>query len=110
MSDQQLGTVVIGGSQADLAVGYYLKQHGLPFVILDQTWATLAILAGIVAFTALAFTFGTGGAPPVVNAIRTFVHTIAAFVLVAIAMRLAPATLDNRAAERGVAEGAPVRG
>ena len=36
MSDQQLGTVVIGGSQAGLAVGYYLKQHGLPFVILDE--------------------------------------------------------------------------
>jgi putative flavoprotein involved in K+ transport len=28
--------VVIGGSQAGLAVGYYLKQHGLPFVILDE--------------------------------------------------------------------------
>ena len=36
MSDPQLGTVVIGGSQAGLAVGYYLKQHGLPFVILDE--------------------------------------------------------------------------
>ena len=36
MSDQQLGTVVIGGSQAGLAVGYYLKQRGLPFVILDE--------------------------------------------------------------------------
>jgi putative flavoprotein involved in K+ transport len=35
MSEQQLGTVVIGGSQAGLAVGYYLKQRGLPFVILD---------------------------------------------------------------------------
>jgi putative flavoprotein involved in K+ transport len=36
MSDQQIRTVVIGGSQAGLAVGYYLKQHGLPFVILDE--------------------------------------------------------------------------
>ena len=36
MSDQQLGTLVIGGSQAGLAVGYYLKQRGLPFVILDE--------------------------------------------------------------------------
>ena len=36
MSDPQLGTVVIGGSQSGLAVGYYLKQHGLPFVILDE--------------------------------------------------------------------------
>ena len=36
MSEQQLGTIVIGGSQAGLAVGYYLKQRGLPFVILDE--------------------------------------------------------------------------
>jgi putative flavoprotein involved in K+ transport len=33
---QQPGTVVIGGSQSGLAVGYYLKQRGLPFVILDE--------------------------------------------------------------------------
>jgi putative flavoprotein involved in K+ transport len=36
MSDQEVGTAVIGGSQAGLAVGYYLKRHGLPFVILDE--------------------------------------------------------------------------
>jgi putative flavoprotein involved in K+ transport len=36
MSDQQLGIVVIGGSQAGLAVGYYLKQRQLPFAILDE--------------------------------------------------------------------------
>jgi putative flavoprotein involved in K+ transport len=36
MSDQQLGTVVIGGSQAGLATGYFLKQRDLPFVILDE--------------------------------------------------------------------------
>ena len=36
MGNQDVGTVVIGGSQAGLAVGYYLKQHGLPFVILDE--------------------------------------------------------------------------
>jgi putative flavoprotein involved in K+ transport len=36
MIDQQLGTVVIGGSQAGLAVGYFLKKRGLPFVILDE--------------------------------------------------------------------------
>jgi putative flavoprotein involved in K+ transport len=36
MSDRQLGTVVIGGSQAGLAVGYHLRQRGLPFVILDD--------------------------------------------------------------------------
>lgn len=36
MSDRRLGTVVIGGSQAGLAVGYHLMQRGLPFVILDE--------------------------------------------------------------------------
>ena len=36
MSDKHLGTVVIGGSQAGLAVGYSLRQRGLPFVILDE--------------------------------------------------------------------------
>ena len=30
------GTVVIGGGQAGLAVGYHLKRRGLPFVILDE--------------------------------------------------------------------------
>ena len=34
--DQHHGTVVIGGSQAGLAVGYHLKQRGLPFVIVDE--------------------------------------------------------------------------
>ena len=36
MNDRHVGTVVIGGSQAGLAVGYHLKQRGLPFVILDE--------------------------------------------------------------------------
>jgi putative flavoprotein involved in K+ transport len=36
MINQPVGTVVIGGSQAGLAVGYYLKQRDLPFVILDE--------------------------------------------------------------------------
>jgi putative flavoprotein involved in K+ transport len=36
MIDQQLGTIVIGGSQAGLAVGYCLKQRQLPFIILDE--------------------------------------------------------------------------
>ena len=36
MIDQPVGTVVIGGSQAGLAAGYYLKQRNLPFVILDE--------------------------------------------------------------------------
>lgn len=34
---EQTGTVVIGGGQAGLAVGYHLEQRGLPFVILDAT-------------------------------------------------------------------------
>jgi putative flavoprotein involved in K+ transport len=36
LGDQQLGTVVIGGSQAGLAVGYHLRQRGMSFVILDE--------------------------------------------------------------------------
>jgi putative flavoprotein involved in K+ transport len=36
MNDQQPGTIVIGGSQAGLAAGYFLKKRGLPFVILDE--------------------------------------------------------------------------
>ena len=36
MSRNQVETVVIGGSQAGLAVGYYLHRHGLPFEIVDE--------------------------------------------------------------------------
>lgn len=36
MIDQPLGTVVIGGSQVGLAVGYFLKKRHLPSVILDE--------------------------------------------------------------------------
>ncbi len=36
MGRNQVGTLVIGGSQAGLAVGYYLRQRGLPFVIVDE--------------------------------------------------------------------------
>jgi putative flavoprotein involved in K+ transport len=36
MTDQQVGTAVIGGGQAGLAVGYHLMRRGLPFVILDE--------------------------------------------------------------------------
>ena len=32
---EQLETVVIGGGQAGLATGYFLKQHGRKFVVLD---------------------------------------------------------------------------
>ena len=37
MSDQQIDTAVIGGSQAGLAVGHYLRQRGVPFLILDES-------------------------------------------------------------------------
>ena len=36
MSRNHVETVVIGGSQAGLAVGYYLQRHGLPLVIVDE--------------------------------------------------------------------------
>ncbi|HET9264302.1 MAG TPA: NAD(P)-binding domain-containing protein [Vicinamibacterales bacterium] len=36
MRDQHIGTAVIGGSQAGLAVGYHLRQRRLPFLILDD--------------------------------------------------------------------------
>jgi hypothetical protein len=36
LGEQHLGTLVIGGSQSGLAVGYYLGQRALPFVILDE--------------------------------------------------------------------------
>ncbi|MDP8927582.1 MAG: NAD(P)/FAD-dependent oxidoreductase [Actinomycetota bacterium] len=35
MDGHHVDTVVIGGSQSGLAVGYHLKQQGLPFVILE---------------------------------------------------------------------------
>jgi putative flavoprotein involved in K+ transport len=36
MNHNHVGTVVIGGSQAGLSVGYHLQRHRLPFVILDE--------------------------------------------------------------------------
>src|SRR3712207_3933596 len=33
--EDRVGTVVIGGGQAGLSVGYHLARRGLPFVILD---------------------------------------------------------------------------
>jgi putative flavoprotein involved in K+ transport len=51
---EELDTIVVGGGQAGLAVGYYLKQHGTPFAILDanrriggswrtRTWSSLRL-------------------------------------------------------------------
>jgi putative flavoprotein involved in K+ transport len=36
MNRNQVETVVIGGSQAGLAVGYHLQRRGLPFAIVDE--------------------------------------------------------------------------
>jgi putative flavoprotein involved in K+ transport len=36
MNPEQAGTVVIGGGQSGLAVGYHLQRNRLPFVILDD--------------------------------------------------------------------------
>ena len=36
MTHEDVDTAVIGGGQAGLAVGYYLRQRGRPFVILDE--------------------------------------------------------------------------
>lgn len=35
MTRERVGTAVVGGGQSGLAVGYHLRQRGLPFVILD---------------------------------------------------------------------------
>jgi putative flavoprotein involved in K+ transport len=35
MKRRHMNTLVIGGGQAGLAVGYHLRQHGLPFLIVD---------------------------------------------------------------------------
>ena len=32
---ETMDTVVVGGGQAGLSVGYHLARHGVPFVILD---------------------------------------------------------------------------
>ncbi len=52
------------------------------------TWGRSGVFTmTLVAWLVLAFTFGTAGAPPTVNAIWTFGHTIAAFVLVGMVLR-----------------------
>jgi putative flavoprotein involved in K+ transport len=37
MNRERINTVVIGGGQAGLSVGYYLKKRRVPFVILDAS-------------------------------------------------------------------------
>jgi hypothetical protein len=74
------------------------------------TWGRSGVFTtAVVAWVVLAFTFGTAGAPPAVNAIWTFAHTIAAFVLVAIAVQVAPTPAEvGRALDRALPETAPV--
>ena len=53
------------------------------------TWGRSGIFTTtVVAWVVLAFTFGTAAVPPAVNAIWTFAHTVAAFVLVAIVLKM----------------------
>jgi hypothetical protein len=62
------------------------------------TWGRSGIcITAAAAWVVLAFTFGTGGAPPPVNAVWTFAHTIAAFVLVALVFRVTPASREHHA-------------
>jgi hypothetical protein len=62
------------------------------------TWGQSRVFTiAVIAWGVLAFTFGTGGAPPAVNAIWTFAHTVAAFVLVGIVVRMAPMNAADRA-------------
>ena len=37
MKTERIDTVIIGGGQAGLSVGYHLKKRGVPFVILDAS-------------------------------------------------------------------------
>jgi hypothetical protein len=60
------------------------------------TWGRSGIfITAVAGWAVLAFTFGTGGAPPPVNAIWTFSHTVAAFVLVALVFRVTPASRQH---------------
>jgi hypothetical protein len=62
------------------------------------TWGRSGIcITAVAGWIVLAFTFGTGGAPPAVNAIWTFAHTVAAFVLVALVLRVTPASREHHA-------------
>lgn len=65
------------------------------------TWGRSGVFTTtVVAWGVLAFTFGNGAAPPPVNAIWTFVHTVTAFVLLGVALRVMWAPLENGADHR----------
>jgi alpha-1,2-mannosyltransferase len=71
----------------------------LATLIAAFTWRHGRPAAGaVICWAVLAFTFGTGGAAPQLNAVWTLMHTIAAFVLVAMAIRLAREPAAVRAA------------
>jgi heme A synthase len=62
------------------------------------TWGRSGVFTTtLVAWVVLAFTFGTAAVAPQVNALWTFAHTIAAFVLVAIVLQDARTPLRNEA-------------
>ena len=52
---ESIGTIIIGGGQAGLAVGYHLARRGLPFIILEansrigdswrQRWDSLCLFS-----------------------------------------------------------------
>jgi hypothetical protein len=70
----------------------------LATLVAAVTWGTTMHRLSLVAWGVLAFGLGQGGAPPQLQAIWTFVHTLAAFALVALAFRLtaaAPVTPDD---------------
>lgn len=69
------------------------------------TWGRSGIFVSVVAaWAVLTFTFGTGAVSPPLNAIWTLGHTVAAFVMVALAMRLATAPRAHSPSVRPLAE------
>ena len=68
------------------------------------TWGRSGIfVTAVAAWVVLSFTFGTGAVPPRLNAIWTFVHTVAAFVIVVMAIRVATAPREHGAVARPLA-------
>jgi alpha-1,2-mannosyltransferase len=72
----------------------------LATLIAAVAWRRAGVLRITIALAiVLSFTFGQGAVPPQVNAIATFMHTVAGLVLVALTCRLAaaPASADAHA-------------